>query len=87
MSLIQEFVAKCCRQKQGKTAKAPSGPGIQFTNSFNRFLNGFGGINHVINEAGDGVATDATDSYLCNFNTSTEESFIQTRLGAELFLH
>ena len=49
--------------------KAPSGDGIKFQNSFNRFLNGFGGITHVINDQGTAVSTDATDSYLCDYHT------------------
>jgi hypothetical protein len=66
--------------------KTPTGDGIQLVNSFTRFLNGYGGITHVVNDQGTAIEKDATDSYLCNYHTSGEETFIKTKVGAELFL-
>ena len=35
--------------------KAPNAPGIKFENSFTRYLNGNGGMYHVVNDQGNGV--------------------------------
>ena len=35
--------------------KAPNTSGVQFTNSYIRFLNGKGGINHVLNDQGNSI--------------------------------
>ena len=66
--------------------KTPTGDGIQLVNSFTRFLNGNGGITHVVNDQGDAVEKDATDSYLCDYHGSGDDSFTKTKGGAELFL-
>jgi len=47
--------------------KAPSGSGIKFTNTFNKMLNGNGGIEHVINTYG-GSAYSFGMSYLCGLH-------------------
>ena len=70
---------------QPSAIKAPNTPGVQFTNSYIRYLNGGGGISHIINDQGNAVGSGYADSYLCGFNTV--ESFTQTNLGAMLFLN
>ena len=65
--------------------KAPTVPGVQFTNSFIRYLVGGGGISHVINDQGNPVGKGYENSYLCDYNTT--ESFTSTNLGALLFLN
>jgi len=44
---------------------APTGGGIQFVQAFTRFLNGFGGITHIVNEDGAPVNTTNPLAYLC----------------------
>lgn len=46
----------------------PAGDGIHLTNSFTRFLNGNGSIQHVINDQGDEVNSSSMSSYYCNWN-------------------
>ena len=68
--------------------KAPNVYGVKFTNSYIRYLNGGGGISHVLNDQGSAVGSGYADSYLCNFNSvSEEESFVKTEMGAMLFLN
>jgi hypothetical protein len=45
----------------------PSGSGIKFTNALTVFLNGQGGIKHVIDEQGNSVKAGAQIAYQCNF--------------------
>jgi len=45
-----------------------SSSGIHFQNSYIRYLNGDGGLNHVLNGEGKGVKVGDTDSYLCSHN-------------------
>ena len=59
--------------------KVPNGSGIQLTNSFIRFLNGNGRINHVVNNTGDGVNAGHRSAYLCNWDPT--QSFVQTALA------
>ena len=57
--------------------KAPNVYDVKFTNSYIRFLDGNGGISHVLNSQGNSVSTGSRDSYLCNFNAlSEEDSFV-----------
>jgi hypothetical protein len=51
---------------------APSKPGIKFTNSKAVFLNGQGGLEHLINNEGYGVSNAHHQSSICTHET--EES-------------
>ena len=64
--------------------KAPSGSGIKFTNTFNKMLNGNGGIEHVINTYG-GSAYSFGMSYLCGLHEespmiSDPNNFLEGRI-------
>jgi hypothetical protein len=46
-----------------------SSPNVRFTSALTVFLNGNGGITHVINDLGDSVMSGEMLSYQCNFNS------------------
>lgn len=70
---------------QPSAIKTPTSSGIHFENSYIRYLNGNGGLKHVLNDEGSGVSHDSPDSYLCTHNEA--ETFTKTTMGAYLFLH
>ena len=43
----------------------PKKPGVQMTNNFIKFLNGFGAIRHVVDESGNGVDGNGQIEYYC----------------------
>jgi len=47
--------------------KAPSHSGVQFTNSFSKFLSGHGSIKHVINGQGSSTSRGSNINFVCNF--------------------
>lgn len=47
---------------------APPKPGIKFHNSVMVYLNGGGGMNHVINNQGSNVRKGKMLSYVCEWN-------------------
>lgn len=49
--------------------KAPNHPGVQFTNSFSRFLSGQGSIKHVINGQGATTSSRSNLNYVCNYGS------------------
>lgn len=58
--------------------KAPMKSGIRFTNSVGVFLNGNGGMQHVVNNAGGSVHQGVVDAYLCTFvGEETPTTFLQ----------
>ena len=52
--------------------EAPTGPDIQFTNVLSVFLNGKGGITHVLNNEGSSVQSGTQTAYLCPNNNHYE---------------
>lgn len=48
---------------------APNHPGVQFTNSFNKFLSGHGSIKHVINGQGSAARGGHTINFVCNYGS------------------
>lgn len=57
----------------------PSRIGVAFHNSLNVFLNGFGGISHVINDQGGAANSGQQVNYVCEYGSiaSAEEEFLQ----------
>ena len=55
-----------------KAIEAPQTSGVNFVNSYTRYLNGNGGIYHVVNSEGDEVNATSPDSYLCENTNSAE---------------
>ena len=50
--------------------RTPQRSGIKFTNSLSVFLNGNGGINHVINDQGDPTKAGVQVAYQCSYGGS-----------------
>ncbi len=55
----------------GISTPLPIPPGVKLTNCFTRYLNGFGGISHVVNDTGLGVSTFQT-SYVSGYEASSD---------------
>jgi len=47
--------------------RAPNHPGVQFTNSFSKFLSGHGSIKHVINGQGSSTYNSHNINFVCNY--------------------
>lgn len=50
--------------------EAPNHPGVQFTNSMTRFLNGNGSIKHIINGQGATTSRSHSMNYVCNYGSN-----------------
>ena len=53
--------------------KSSSKHTLNLENSYTRFLNGKGGIRHVVNDQGSQIGGGSYDSYLCAFNAYYED--------------
>lgn len=49
--------------------RAPNHPGVQFTNSFSKFLSGHGSIKHVISGQGSTTSRGHTINFVCNYGS------------------
>ena len=57
--------------------KAPVSGGVHFTNSVTVFLNGNGGIDHVVNDQGAAVRQGIQTAYLCEYGPTAQSKFLE----------
>lgn len=66
--------------------KAPTGSGIQFTNAFTRFLNGKGGVSHILNSEGGASYSGSDTQYLCGLHSEHDLTLPEVNEPLEAFL-